>query len=49
MEQQQTIYQTKDDKLKHRLSMTYTERFKALMQMIRIRHKLQNVEIIKKS
>lgn len=29
--------------------MTYTEKFRVLMQMIRIRHKLQNAEIIKKS
>ena len=45
---QHSIYQTPEDKLKHRLALSYEEKFRALMQMIRMRYKLKNAKIINK-
>jgi len=48
MQQQHSIYQTPEDKLRQRLQLSFEERFRGLMQMIRIRYKLQNAKIINK-
>ena len=45
--QQQNIHQTPEEKLKYRLSLTYEERFRGLMQMIRVTNKLKQAKIIK--
>jgi len=47
MNKQTTIIVREDDKLRHRLSLTYTERFKSAMQMIRLVQKLKEAKIIK--
>ena len=47
MQQQTTIILSDLDKLKHRLSLTYEERFRGLMQMIRVTNKLKQAKIIK--
>ena len=41
MTHQQNIILSEDDKIKRRLAMSYSQRFKASMQMIRLKQKLQ--------
>jgi hypothetical protein len=41
MSHQQSIVVSEEDKIKRRLAMSYSERFKAAMQMIRLKQKLQ--------
>ena len=47
MQNQQSIIVSEEDKLKRRLAMSYSERFKAAMQMIRLKQKLQSAIITK--
>jgi len=47
MERQKIIFMNEDEKLLHRLSLSYSERFHALMKSIRLKKKLQDSVIIK--
>lgn len=47
MHKQHTIILSEEDKLRHRLSLSYTERFKSAMQMIRLVQKLKEAKITK--
>jgi hypothetical protein len=44
---QQKLHISEQEKLQRRLSLTYEERYKAAMRMIRLVHKLKQVKIIK--
>jgi hypothetical protein len=47
MSHQQSIIVSEENKIKRRLAMSYSERFKAAMQMIRLKQKLQSATITK--
>jgi hypothetical protein len=47
MPHQQNIILSEDDKIERRLAMSYSQRFKAAMQMIRLKQKLQSATITK--
>jgi hypothetical protein len=47
MQNQQSIILSEEVKIKRRLAMSYSERFKAAMQMIRLKQKLQSATITK--
>jgi hypothetical protein len=49
MQHQQRIKVSEEDKIKRRLAMTYSQRFKAAIQMIRLKQKLQSAIITKPS
>jgi len=44
---QKKLHISEQEKLQHRLSLTYEERYKAAMRMIRLVHKLKQAKIIK--
>jgi hypothetical protein len=48
MQKQKSIILSEEDKLRHRLAMSYSERFRAAMNMIRLKQKLQHATIIKR-
>lgn len=47
MPHQQSIIISEEEKIKRRLALSYSQRFKAAMQMIRLKQKLQSATIIK--
>jgi hypothetical protein len=47
MPHQQIIIISEEEKIKRRLALSYSQRFKAAMQMIRLKQKLQSATIIK--
>ncbi|MEI6184895.1 MAG: hypothetical protein WCP65_05150 [Bacteroidota bacterium] len=47
MIKQKSLIVSEQEKLAYRLSLSYTERFRAAMQMIRLVHKLKQAKITK--
>ncbi|MDZ4668002.1 MAG: hypothetical protein SGJ00_08970 [bacterium] len=46
---QMKFYFTEEEKFQHRLSLSYEERYRAAMRMIRLVHKLKQATIVKPS
>lgn len=46
MNQQKRTFISEEEKLKIRLNRSYTERFRALMRLIKLNQKLKNAKII---
>lgn len=44
MQQQKTIHQTEEDKIKWRLSLSYQQRYKNAMRLIKLVHKLKQAK-----
>jgi hypothetical protein len=44
---QKKLHISEQEKLQHRLSLSYEERYKAAMRMIRLVHKLKQAKVVK--